>query len=330
MDSNVIVRLSRLDELEKLIERGFETFIQIGNAIAEIHENKLYLDRGYSNFADYMKRRWGWSRDYGYKQIRCARIAGFLSDNVDGRLHLPPPTAEFQVRHLARLGKDAEEAWLSAWENAVYLANDGLEPEQWSPPREADVRAVVDEILSPARERKLLDMRELGKFNIIYCDPPWQYDYSFSDSRAIERHYPTMDMSDLFALAHQVKDIAADNSLIFMWCPPAFTRKAIILMRVWGFDFRTNIVWVKPSIGPGQWVRQQHELLMIGRRGNIMTPDGSLRPASVIEAGRGEHSEKPKCVYSIIEQMYPDMPRIEIFARQESEGWISWGNQIIE
>jgi len=181
-----------------------------------------------------------------------------------------------------------------------------------------------------SRQANIKAMTELGRFNIIYCDPPWRYDYSFSNSRAIERFYPTMEMDELFALAKDVKTIAADNSLIFMWCPPAFARKAIILMRVWGFSYRTCMVWVKPSIGAGQWVRQRHELLMLGRRGNWPTPDGSLRPDSVIDAARLGHSEKPKTVYKIIEEMYPGVRRIELFARQKREGWVSWGDQIIE
>lgn len=77
--------LSRLDELEKVIEHGFETFIETGKAIAEIHEDKLYLKRGYSTFDDYMKRRWGWSRSFGYRQINGARIGGYLSDVADRR-----------------------------------------------------------------------------------------------------------------------------------------------------------------------------------------------------------------------------------------------------
>ena len=57
-------------------------------------------------------------------------------------------------------------------------------------------------------------------------------------------------------------------------------------------------------------------------------PPPSARPDSVIEAPRREHSRKPDEVYGLIERMYPDLPRIELFARQVRPGWAAWGNEI--
>jgi N6-adenosine-specific RNA methylase IME4 len=184
------------------------------------------------------------------------------------------------------------------------------------------------------RQEKMQEISEGNKvleasgkrYSVIYADPPWKYDFSFSDSRAIEEHYPTMELEDIIALP--VKELTADHSLIFLWCPPAFIKKAIAVLEAWGFEYRTNMVWVKPSIGAGQWVRQRHELLLIGRRGNIPTPEGSDRPDSVIEAPRQEHSKKPEIVYSIIEKMYPTLRKVELFARNKRDGWESWGNQV--
>jgi N6-adenosine-specific RNA methylase IME4 len=172
---------------------------------------------------------------------------------------------------------------------------------------------------------KSLDGNE-KKYSVIYADPPWKYDFSFSDSRAIEEHYPTMELEEIMALP--VCDLSAEHSIIFLWCPSAFTMKAGKVMEAWGFEYRTQMVWVKPSIGPGQWVRQQHELLLIGVKGKIPTPEGSDRPASVIVAPREEHSKKPDIVYDLIEKMYPELDRIELFARQQHPGWDVWGNQV--
>ena len=318
----------QLAECEAIIKQSLQTFIAVGNAIARIHDGKLYEMAGYETFADYMEQRWGWTASQGYKQIRAAKVATLLSDgNVSYRTR---PTTETQLRPLT-LNELTDEQVVEAWNDALYLANEerGLEdPKHWQPPFERHVRYVVNELLSERRRSRPQKLTELGKFNILYCDPPWQYDYSFSNSRAIERFYGTMTMSELFAMAGDIRSISAENALIFLWCPPAFTRKAIILMRVWGFDYRTNLVWVKPSIGAGQWVRQQHEMLMLGRRGDFPTPEGTLRPASVIQDRRHEHSEKPAVVYEIIERMYPDNPKVELFARSERPGWISWGDEV--
>jgi N6-adenosine-specific RNA methylase IME4 len=90
-----------------------------------------------------------------------------------------------------------------------------------------------------------------------------------------------------------VNDIAADDAILFLWATTPFLRKGLLVMQAWGFDYRTSMVWVKPSIGPGQWVRQRHEYLLIGVRGDIPTPKVENKPDSVIEEPREEHSKKP-------------------------------------
>jgi N6-adenosine-specific RNA methylase IME4 len=88
------------------------------------------------------------------------------------------------------------------------------------------------------------------------------------------------------------------------------------------------MVWVKDKIGNGYYVRGKHELLLIGMKGDIPTPEESNRPASVIEAARLEHSRKPEKVYEIIEKMYPNRSYLELSARsQYNEKWTTWGNE---
>lgn len=62
-------------------------------------------------------------------------------------------------------------------------------------------------------------------------------------------------------------------------------------------------------------------------RGDMLSPLPENRPASIIHAPRGKHSEKPRFVHKLIERMYPELPKIELFARAERPGWASWGNQ---
>jgi N6-adenosine-specific RNA methylase IME4 len=78
----------------------------------------------------------------------------------------------------------------------------------------------------------------------------------------------------------------------------------------------------------GFYVRGQHELLLIGRRGSFPVPATSDRPSSVLHAPRGRHSEKPAEAYGLIERMYPDAPRAEVFARARRPGWGSWGAEL--
>jgi N6-adenosine-specific RNA methylase IME4 len=66
----------------------------------------------------------------------------------------------------------------------------------------------------------------------------------------------------------------------------------------------------------GYWNRNQHELLLLGTKGNIPAPSPGTQFPSVICAPRGRHSEKPEIVYEMIERLFPNLPKIEVFARK--------------
>ena len=87
------------------------------------------------------------------------------------------------------------------------------------------------------------------------------------------------------------------------------------------------MVWDKIIIGMGNYVRQRHEHLLIARRGEFPTPKPARRPDSIFEERRREHSRKPDGAYELIEAMYPELPKIELFARSTRAGWAAWGNQ---
>jgi len=163
-----------------------------------------------------------------------------------------------------------------------------------------------------------------GKFDVIYADPPWQYEHCISKSSAIETHYRTMDLQDICNL----KIPAKENSVLFLWVPVPLIQQGFKVMNAWGFDYRTNMVWVKDKIGMGYYVRARHELLYIGVKGKGRIPAVTDKWQSVIFAPRLEHSKKPPILYDIIEGAYPDCKYLELFARNERENWISWGDEL--
>ena len=166
---------------------------------------------------------------------------------------------------------------------------------------------------------------DIGIFNVIYADPPWRYDYSVSTSREIENQYPTMELEDICNLP--VSKISADDCVLFLWATSPKLLEAIEVIKSWGFTYKTNAVWVKDKIGMGYYFRQQHELLLVATKGNIPTPEPENRYSSIIQGERTDHSSKPELVYSILEKMYPEYPRVELFCRDPKEGWAAWGNQ---
>ena len=182
----------------------------------------------------------------------------------------------------------------------------------------------VEAIVEATGNNQALD--GIGKFAVVYADPPWEYDYSVSDNRQIENQYPTMPIEDICALP--VADIANDDAVLLLWATNPKLIEALQVIEAWGFSYRTNMVWVKDKIGMGYYARQQHELLLIATRGALPVPEPANRPSSVIQGDRTEHSKKPDAAYEIIERMYPEYAKVELFSRNQREGWVAWGNQL--
>jgi N6-adenosine-specific RNA methylase IME4 len=164
------------------------------------------------------------------------------------------------------------------------------------------------------------------RYPVLLVDPPWPfelYNERSGSERVAANHYPTMSVEEISAL-----DIpAAADAVLFLWTTRSHLRVSFDVLTAWGFEYVTNVAWIKDKAGLGFWVRDQHEHLLIARRGNIPAPQPSDRPPSVIHAPRREHSRKPDETYALIERMYPELPKIELFARERREGWDAWGNQ---
>ena len=172
----------------------------------------------------------------------------------------------------------------------------------------------------------------MKKYQIIYADPPWRYDFSTSDSRQIENKYPTMSQEELKTLEIP----ADDNCILFMWATAPKLKEAFEVMEAWGFTYKSQSVWDKENMGMGYWWRGQHEILMVGVKGNMSPPGQECRESSVYREKRTEHSRKPPHYRLWISKAYPDMNKIELFARKEDtlfelddwEGWDVIGNDI--
>ena len=164
-----------------------------------------------------------------------------------------------------------------------------------------------------------------GRYDVILADPPWRYEFSATASRAIESHYPSMALDEICALP--IQDLAADDAVLYLWATAPKLREALAVMAAWGFEYKSNMVWVKRSIGMGYWARGRHEHLLIGVKGAFPAPPPDERPDSVIEAPRREHSQKPDEAYELLERLYPNMARLELFARNARFGWQAWGNE---
>lgn len=178
------------------------------------------------------------------------------------------------------------------------------------------------------RQRALPDRR----YGVIVADPEWRFEpYSRETGmdRAADNHYPTSTLDVI--KARDVASIAADDCVLFLWATVPMLPEALWVMGTWGFDYKSHYIWCKDKIGTGYWSRNKHELLLIGTCGQIPAPAMGTQWHSVIEAPRGEHSVKPEIFLRMIEEYYPNLPKIELNRRGPARaGWSAWGNEAEE
>lgn len=177
----------------------------------------------------------------------------------------------------------------------------------------------------------------IGKnYQLILADPPWQfktYSAKGKEKKSPENHYNTMDLEDIKNMP--VKDIVAKDALCAMWCIDSMIPHALEVMEAWDFKM-INVLfyWHKvtkdyknPAFGLGYYTRKSMELCILGKRGKgLKVLNKGIRQA-IVEPIR-EHSRKPDCTHERLEKMFGDIKRLELFARQNKDGWDTWGNEV--
>lgn len=170
-------------------------------------------------------------------------------------------------------------------------------------------------------------------FAVLYADPPWDYKGQLQhagahhpDTGGAARHYPTLTLNALKRLP--LLDIAAPDSLLFLWATSPHLDQAVELGKAWGFQWATvAFVWDKQRLNPGFYTLSQCELCLAFKRGKIPTPRGARDIRQLVSEKRREHSRKPEEVRRRIELMFPHQRKIELFARSRHPGWHAWGLQ---
>ncbi len=161
------------------------------------------------------------------------------------------------------------------------------------------------------------------KYQIIYADPPWSFNFANRDLKDKSHLYPTMKPEDIVSLP--IQSIADDNSILFLWVMNSEIPLALQCIKQWGFTYKTvAFTWVKTTkntyhFGGGNWTRSNPELCMLATKGHIKRQSASVR--NLVISPLQEHSKKPDQIRSDIVQLVGDLPRIELFARQQVPGW---------
>jgi len=176
------------------------------------------------------------------------------------------------------------------------------------------------------------------RFRTILADPPWRFTNRTGkmapEHRRLTR-YDTMSVAEISQLP--VPEIVTETAHLYLWVPNAMLPEGLHVLRAWGFEYKTNIVWHKirkdggsDGRGVGFYFRNVTELILLGVRGkNARTLAPARSQVNMIATRKREHSRKPDEQYDIIESCSPG-PYIELFSRGKREGWVCWGNQADE
>lgn len=168
-------------------------------------------------------------------------------------------------------------------------------------------------------------------FSVHVSDPPWMFKDSLPGSkRGASKHYGCMSLIELMSFEQPAM---LDDSILFMWRVASMPTEALCVVRSWGFEPKSELVWIKtdrsgnPSFGMGHYVRGAHETCIIATRGHASKLIKNRSVRSVFLAPRGSHSAKPDEFYSIVESLV-DGPYVETFARRNRPGWTCFGDEL--
>lgn len=199
----------------------------------------------------------------------------------------------------------------------------------------------------------------MKKYQIIYADPAWSFNNKNTGGSMIsgaDAHYKTMSVAEMAKLP--ISDMTAENCVLFMWWVGSQPKEAIRLAEAWGFTIKTmtGFNWVKTTkvkilpesitnvlqpiikkfgltlilsklfFGMGFWTRAGSECCLIAVKGKPKRINASIR--SVVMAENEKHSKKPNIFRKEIIRLMGNLPRVELFAREQLEGFDVFGNEV--
>lgn len=171
------------------------------------------------------------------------------------------------------------------------------------------------------------------KYNIILADPPWKIlgwdENPAKYNKSAGHHYEIQDIEWIKSLP--VKTLSEDNCILFLWVTDPTLEVAFDVIKCWGFKYSTvGFTWVKTTendkfhYGCGQWTRANPEMCLIAKKGTIEKKSCNVRQLQIAKVG--DHSQKPIIIKHKIVELCGDLPRIELFGREQTDGWDVWGN----
>lgn len=174
------------------------------------------------------------------------------------------------------------------------------------------------------------------RYDIIYTDPPWKQNKGgirkARPNQTRELDYQTCSLDEIKEIHLKAFELCNDTHNVFMWTIDKYLFDAEQMMRQLGYELHARFVWDKENgVCPAFTIRFAHEyLLWFYRKGKILKPCKDMvgKYTTVIREPSTKHSKKPEAAYTMIENMFPNSQKLELFARSERDGWDCWGNEV--
>lgn len=175
-----------------------------------------------------------------------------------------------------------------------------------------------------------------NQYNLIYADPPWKQ--SRGGKKSVRENssgkpldYPVCSLDEIKKHLAKAVENTSDNSILFMWTIDKYLFEAQKIAEDLGYKLHARMIWDKVTGIPAAFtVRYGHEYLLYMYKGKL-TPVAKEERGKIHTVFREQvkkHSQKPEIAYQIIERLYPDLNKIEMYARNKRNGWDCWGNEV--
>ncbi|GHV47021.1 hypothetical protein FACS189499_03660 [Clostridia bacterium] len=185
----------------------------------------------------------------------------------------------------------------------------------------------------------IIDSLKTGtNYDLLYADPPWKQ--SKGEKKSVRANssgkpldYPVIDLADITKHLCRADKLTRENSILFLWTIDKYLFEAQNIAEILGYKLHARMIWDKVTGIPAAFtVRYGHEYLLYMYK-------GKLSPVALEERGKihtvfreqvKRHSQKPEQAYCVIERLYPNLRKLELYARGERSGWDCWGNEVSE
>ena len=176
----------------------------------------------------------------------------------------------------------------------------------------------------------------MDKYNLLYIDPPWKQSKGGKKnvrpkSSGEELEYPVISLEEIQEHLLRATELTEENSIMFLWTIDKYLHEAEQMARILGWKLHARMIWNKVTGIPAAFtIRYGHEYLLYYYKGKMLPvakeERGKIHTVFTEQVKR--HSQKPEIAYQIIERLYPDTNKLEMYCRLKRKGWSAWGNEV--